>query len=76
MIVFLAPMAQNLEMAKNIFHLFQGASRLACNLNKCQLALIRCSEEQVSMAVKLFPDQVTSFEKPSGQFFSLIVMSH
>jgi hypothetical protein len=54
MIVFLAPVARDLETTKLIFQMFQGASRLACNLNKCQLTLIRCSEEQVAMAVNHF----------------------
>jgi hypothetical protein len=60
MIVFLAPVARDLETAKLIFQMFQGASGLDCNLNKCQLAPIRCSEEQVAMAVNHFPCQVMS----------------
>jgi hypothetical protein len=60
MIVFLASVAGDLETAKLIFQMFQGASGLACNLNKCQLTPIHCSEEQVAMAVNHFPCQVMS----------------
>jgi hypothetical protein len=38
-ILFLSPVATDLEMASNIFKIFDGASGLTCNMNKCQIAL-------------------------------------
>jgi hypothetical protein len=61
MVAFLSPTVQDLQMARCIFNLFDGASGLGCNLSKCQLAPIRCTEEQVRLAIEVFPCSVVDF---------------
>jgi hypothetical protein len=45
----------------NILSIFEDASGLGCNLAKCQMASIRCTEEQVELVVAAFPYQVVAF---------------
>jgi hypothetical protein len=45
MILFAAPSDRDLSMVKMIFGIFKGASGLGCNMAKCQLVPIRCTEE-------------------------------
>jgi hypothetical protein len=44
-ILFICPQSEGLQLTKLIFDMFHGASSLACNLMKCQIAPTRCSEE-------------------------------
>jgi hypothetical protein len=53
--MFVAPLAHDLGLAKEIFNIFEGASSLGCNLAKFQLVSIRCDEEQVQIAPNTFP---------------------
>jgi hypothetical protein len=46
LILFVSLEEQDLQTLRNIFEVFEGATGLGCNLSKCQLVLIRCSEEQ------------------------------
>jgi hypothetical protein len=41
--------------------MFEGASGVACILGKCQLAPIRCSKSDLSLAVEYFPCAVVDF---------------
>jgi hypothetical protein len=43
--VFISSIAQDLQMARSMLSLFEGASVLGCNMNKCQMAPIRCDAE-------------------------------
>jgi hypothetical protein len=61
MVLFLSPLQQELRLACGILHVFEGASGLGCNIAKCQLAPIRCSKDQVNMAVTIFPYQKVDF---------------
>jgi hypothetical protein len=45
LILFAAPSDRDLSMVKMIFEIFKGASGLGCNMAKCQLVPIRCTEE-------------------------------
>jgi hypothetical protein len=38
MILFVALVATDLQLVRCIFNIFEGASRLACNMAKCQLS--------------------------------------
>jgi hypothetical protein len=46
---------------QDILLLFQGASGLGCNFEKCQMAPIRCDDEQINLAASLFFGQVVRF---------------
>jgi hypothetical protein len=45
--MFFTPTLADMQLAKEIFSLFKGASGLGCNMGKCQIVSIRCSEDQV-----------------------------
>jgi hypothetical protein len=45
MVLFLASQHQDLQVAWEILQIFKDASGLGCNMAKCQMAPIRCSEE-------------------------------
>jgi hypothetical protein len=60
-ILFLSPTAQDMQTTRGILRIFDGASDLGCNFNKCQLALIRCTEEHMQLAGLLFPCPVIDF---------------
>jgi hypothetical protein len=47
LILFAAPSDMDLLVVKTIFDTFEGALGLSCNMAKCQLVLIRCTEEQI-----------------------------
>jgi uncharacterized protein involved in cysteine biosynthesis len=51
----------DMNMAKDIFSLFQGALGLGCNVAKCQVVTIRCEAEQVDQAIQVFPFQAETF---------------
>jgi hypothetical protein len=60
-ILFICPQAQDLQLMKLIFDVFQGASGLECNLVKCQIATIRCNDEQLQVARDNFPCPTVKF---------------
>jgi hypothetical protein len=59
--VFLIPAAADLELAMSILKIFEGASGLACNMSKCQLALIQCEASHIELATQFLPCSVTNF---------------
>jgi hypothetical protein len=61
MIMFLKLEASDIHVAREIFKLFKGSSGLGCSLNKSQLVPIRCSLDQVELAINLFPCQLVQF---------------
>jgi hypothetical protein len=61
LIVFLIPAAPDLELAMSILKIFEGASGLACNMSKCQLALIQCEAGHIELATQFLPCSVTNF---------------
>jgi hypothetical protein len=61
LVLFVSPNPKDLQLTHYIFSLFEGASRLGCNFNKCQVAAIHCDEGQVALATSIFPCQVISF---------------
>jgi hypothetical protein len=58
---FLTPAQGDIQMAHTILSVFEKSSGLGCNLSKCQLVPIRCSEEQMAQASSLFPCQQVAF---------------
>jgi hypothetical protein len=60
-LVWFAPESRDLYMARAILALFEQCSGLGCNLQKCQLAPIRCTPEQVTLATSIFPCQTVDF---------------
>jgi hypothetical protein len=61
MILFLVPVVADLSLASSIFGIFEGALGLACNMSKCHLALIRCDESHLNLAMNYFPCAVVEF---------------
>jgi hypothetical protein len=61
LIMYAAPSDRDLSMVRTIYGIFEGASKLSCNMAKCQVAPIRCSEEQIQAALASFPYQSTEF---------------
>jgi hypothetical protein len=61
LIMFASPTVTDLSMVRTIFDIFDGASGLSCNMAKCQLVPIRCSEEQIQAALSSFPCQRADF---------------
>jgi hypothetical protein len=59
--MFLKPEVVDIHITCEIFNLFEGSSRLGCNLSKNQLSPIRCSSDQVELAINLFPCQLVQF---------------
>jgi hypothetical protein len=58
---FITPEQGDLRMATTILLIFEKSSGLGCNLSKCQLLLIHCSDDQVAQAINLFPCQQAAF---------------
>jgi hypothetical protein len=54
LMLFVAPRELDLQVTRTVLSLFESASGLSCNMAKCQLALIRCLEEQTVSAIALF----------------------
>jgi hypothetical protein len=52
---------QDLHVLRDIFNVSEGASGLGCNLAKCQLVPIRCTEDQIQPALDAFPCQQAQF---------------
>jgi hypothetical protein len=61
MVLFLASIQGDLQLAKANFELFEKASGLGCNVDKCQMVTICCSSEQVVLAQELFPCLLKDF---------------
>jgi hypothetical protein len=61
MVLFLTPRHQDLQVAREILQIFEDASGLGCNMVKCQMAPIRCSEEQINLGMAFFPCQKVNF---------------
>jgi hypothetical protein len=61
LILFAKPVREELLALHEILRLFEGASGLGCNLVKCQLIPIHCSEEQTQLAAEAFPCQLGQF---------------
>jgi hypothetical protein len=51
----------DLRMATTILSIFEKSSGLDCNLSKCQMLPICCSDDQVTQAINLFPCQQAAF---------------
>jgi hypothetical protein len=60
-VMFISPTVAYLKLCWMIFQLFEEASGLGCNLSKCQMALIRCTLEQIQVAEFAFPYQMVDF---------------
>jgi hypothetical protein len=61
LMLFVTPRELDLQATRTVLSLFEHASGLSCNTVKCQLASIRCSEEQIALAIALFPCQRADF---------------
>jgi hypothetical protein len=61
MVLFPAPRHKDLQAAWEILQIFEDAYGLGCNMVKCQMAPIRCSEEQINLAMTFFPCQKLDF---------------
>jgi hypothetical protein len=59
--LFLSPVATELQTTYNIFRVFQGAFGLMCNLSKCQIAPIRCEANHLELVALYFPCSVVDF---------------
>jgi hypothetical protein len=55
LILFISPLECDLQVLHIIFDFFEGASGWGCNVHKCHMAHIRCSEDQITMATGIFP---------------------
>jgi hypothetical protein len=61
LIIFLAPMADDFACMRQILELFAGASRLACNLNKCTITPVHCTPKDVNEVLSVFPCKLQEF---------------
>jgi hypothetical protein len=61
LIMFASPTVSHMSMVRTIFLIFEGASGLSCNMTKCQLVPIQCSEDQIQAALSSFPCQRADF---------------
>jgi hypothetical protein len=55
LVLFVQPDHNELQLTKEIFNIFEGASGLGYNLAKCRLSPIKCSKEQRLLAMTAFP---------------------
>jgi hypothetical protein len=60
-VLFISPKVLDLQLLHQIFAIFAGASGLQCNVNKCQMAVIRCDDSQKEAAAQAFPCQQVEF---------------
>jgi hypothetical protein len=60
-ILFVSPTTSDLCLVTGILKLFEGASGLSCNTAKCQLAPVRCSDEEVQTILDNFPGHLVGF---------------
>jgi hypothetical protein len=61
LILFARPVDQDLHLLRDIFGMFEGAFGLGCNLAKCQLVPIRCTDQQSQLVLEAFPCQEAQF---------------
>jgi hypothetical protein len=61
LVVFVTPEQQDIVLLCGILSVFEEASGLACNIGKCQMTPIHCSEEQLNLAASLFQCRVVHF---------------
>jgi hypothetical protein len=61
LVLLICLLLQDLQVLRSIFALFEGAFGLGCNVNKCHMAPIRCSVDQISLATSIFPCQLVDF---------------
>jgi hypothetical protein len=61
MVMFFRPLVTDLQLVRDIFQLFEGASGFGCNINKCHMVPIRCDEAQIGLATSMFPCQLMEF---------------
>jgi hypothetical protein len=54
LMLFIRPQPQDLLLLEAIFEMFQGASGLRHNLAKCQMAHIRCEEDDIQLVSSIF----------------------
>jgi hypothetical protein len=66
LVLFLSSTAQDLQLTKCILSLFEGASGLACNVQKCQMTPIHCDTEQCALATSLFPCQAVNSQSSTS----------
>jgi hypothetical protein len=61
LVLFISPRVQGLQQLRQIFDILEDASGLGCNVNKCQMAAIRCDDSQKQLASSTFPFQQVNF---------------
>lgn len=59
--MFLSPSQGDLRTMHCVLDIFEGASGLACNFQKCQIMPIRCSDEDIVRVTQLWPGMITEF---------------
>jgi hypothetical protein len=60
-VLFVCPLQRDLQVLRAIFDLFKGASGLGCNIHKCHMAPIGCTDDQIATAIGIFPCQLVDF---------------
>lgn len=61
MVVFVAPVARDLQLMTRLLATFAGATRLETNLQKCHICPIHCDEEHISIVQQHFPCVISDF---------------
>jgi hypothetical protein len=61
LVVFVAPVAEDLHCLREILSFFAGASGLVTNVDKCVASPIRCSDELMLQVQLAFPCVVSPF---------------
>lgn len=60
-VLFLAPVEQDLMVAKEILFCFENASGFSTNYSKSQVFLINCTKEHVSLIMNILQCQISDF---------------
>lgn len=61
LVLFLNPSPADFTCIREILELFEGASGLSCNLAKCSITPISCTQEQLDDVLAVFPCKVQAF---------------
>jgi hypothetical protein len=61
LMLFVCLNAQDHQLIRSVFNMYEGASGVGCNLAKCQLTPIHCNEEQTKLALGSFSCQRADF---------------
>jgi ketosteroid isomerase-like protein len=61
LVVFVAPVHQDIHLVRAILEAFVGASGLHTNIHKCQITPIRCSADQIELVQNIFPCHLACF---------------